>query len=200
VDPLFLLALFCVSDILFIPTLVEGAIMAKATDELHWRETYFILFPRDRRPQLETVAKALSEANARYRLNNLAADDGGLLQSLLVESHEDHAAIEISYEFGENVIEQSLEWAKLMEADLLPDQLQEMIKADARLDVAHFERVPAGGSSDPTSPTSAFEDDFDADEENYDLLDPTCLLTVVDALSQLTHGLTVDPASGEILS
>jgi len=183
--------------------------MAKSTDELHWRETYFILFPQDRRPQLETVAKALSEANAHYQLENLADDDGGLLQSMLVESHEDHAAVEISYEVGEGVIEQNLEWAKLLEADLLPDQLQEMIKADARLDVAHFERVPAG-RSDPASPKSPFndergndewgDDEFGSEEDNFEMLDPTCLLTVVDALSQLTHGLTYDPASGEILS
>jgi len=168
--------------------------MAKATDELHWRETYFILFPHDRRPQLDKVAKALSQANARYQLENLSADDGGLLQSLLVESHEDHAAVEISYEVGEGVIEQNLEWAKQLQADLLPEQLQEMIKADARLDVAHFERVPAGNGGDE------FGDEFNDDEDNLEMLDPTCLLTVVDALSQLTDGLTFDPASGEILT
>ena len=37
-------------------------------------------------------------------------------------------------------------------------------------------------------------------EENFEMLDPTCLLTVVDALAQLTDGLTFDPASGEILT
>lgn len=178
--------------------------MEKPTDELHWRETYFILFPQDRRPQLEKVAATLSAANARYRLENLAADGSGLLQSLLVESHEDHAAVEISYEVGEGVVEQNLEWAKQLQADLLPDQLQDMIKADARLDVAHFERVPAG-NSDPSAEASPFannsgDEEFGSEEENFEMLDPTCLLTVVDALSQLTHGLTFDPASGEILS
>jgi len=177
--------------------------MAKATDELHWRETYFILFPQDRRPALDKVAKALAKANSRYALENLAADDAGLLQSLLVESHEDHAAVEISYEVGESIIEQNLEWAKQLQADLQPDQLREIMLADARLDVAHFERVPAG-SSDPSAKAANFGDDvgdeFVAEDENFDMLDPTCLLTVVDALSQLTNGLTLDAASGEILS
>ena len=43
-------------------------------------------------------------------------------------------------------------------------------------------------------------DQFGDEDENFEMLDPTCLLTVVDALAQLTDGLTFDPASGEILS
>ncbi len=175
--------------------------MSKATDELHWRETYFIIFPHDRRPQLDKVAKALSKANARYALENLSADDAGLIQSLLVDSPEDHASVEISYEVGESVIEQNLEWATQLQEDLPAEQLQAIMQADARLDVAHFERVPAGGS-EPSGGASPFEvgEEFGSEEENFDMLDPTCLLTVVDALSQLTDGLTFDLASGEILS
>jgi len=171
--------------------------MPKSTDELHWRETYFILFPQDRRPELDQVATALSQANSRYALENLAADDRGLLQSLMVESQEDHAAVEISYEVGERVIEQNLEWATQLQGELPHKLLQEMLQADARLDVAHFERVPTGnsGQADEAPP---YDDEFG--EDNLDMLDPTCLLTVVDALSQLTDGLTFDPASGEILS
>lgn len=174
--------------------------MAKSNDELHWRETYFILFPQSRRPALEKVAKALTRANSRYELENLSADEGGMLQSLLVESHEDHAAVEISYEVGDGVIEQNLEWAKELQNELPPDQLQELIKADARLDVAHYERKPAGSRG--SGPDSPFGDEFatDADADNFEMLDPICLLTVVDALAQLTDGLTFDPASGAILS
>jgi len=184
--------------------------MAKSTDELHWRETYFIVFPHDRRPELDQVTQALANANDRYKLENLSADDRGLLQSLLVESHEDHAAVEISYEVGDSVIEQNLEWADQLKAQLPAKQIQELVQADARLDVAHFERVPAGPASQAggTSAGDSFADGFDSDfddefgseDENFEMLDPTCLLTVVDALSQLTGGLTFDPASGEILS
>ncbi len=175
--------------------------MSKSTDELHWRETYFIIFPHDRRPQLDKVAKALSKANARYALENLSADDAGLIQSLLVDSPEDHASVEISYEVGESVIEQNLEWATQLQEDLPAEQLQAIMQADARLDVAHFERVAAGGG-EPSAAASPFEvdEEFGSEEENFDMLDPTCLLTVVDALSQLTDGLTFDLASGEILS
>ncbi len=173
-------------------------------DELHWRETYFIIFPHDRRPTLKQVASALTEANRRFQLENLESDDGGLLESLLVESPEDHAAVEISYEVGNAVIEQNLEWAKQLQKQLPVDQLQELIKADARLDVAHFERVRSGNVDDleTVSPLDGgFGDTFGDDEdEPFEMLDPTCLLTVVDKLASLTDGLTFDPASGEILS
>jgi hypothetical protein len=171
--------------------------MAKATDELHWRETYFILFPQERRPLLELVTQAIGRANPRYQLANPAADGEGLLQSVLIESDEDHAAIEISYEVGEGVIEQNLEWAKQLQDELAPEQLQAIMQSDARLDVAHFERLPEGSSDAPTGLTP-FADGTEEDE-NFDMLDPTCLLTVVDALAQLTDGLTFDAASGEIL-
>jgi hypothetical protein len=177
-------------------------------DELHWRETYFIVFPHDRRPSLKQVASALTEANRRFQLENPESDDVGLLESLLVESPEDHAAVEISYEVGDAVIEQNLEWAKQLQTQLPGEQLQELIKSDARLDVAHFERVRSGCGDAPESALppggalgNAFGDGFDDEEdEPFEMLDPTCLLTVVDTLASLTGGLTFDPASGEMLT
>lgn len=164
-----------------------------ASDELYWRETYFILFPHARRPSLERVSAALRSANNRFQLENLAADASGMMESLLVESAEDRAAVEISYEVGDAVIEQNLAWAKELQKELPPDKLQEIIRADARLDVAHFERV---GENEFTEVAGMGDDEL---EDVYDMLDPTCLLTVVETLSALTGGLTFDPAAGEIL-
>jgi len=175
--------------------------MSENSDELHWRETYFILFPQDRRPNLEQVTLAISGANARFQLKNPAGDDNGLFASLLVESPEDHAAVEISYEVGDAITEQNLEWAQHLQDQLAPEQIQDMIRADARLDIAHFERVPAGASESTAEPSALFGDEYDEDDEEgaFDMLDPTCMLTVVDTLSQLTAGLTFDPASGEVV-
>jgi hypothetical protein len=190
-------------------------------DELLWLETYFIVFPHERRPTLTQVEHALAEADPRLKLENLAADDDGLFASLLVQSPEDHAAVEISYEIGEAVIEQNLEWAKQLQKQLSPKQLQLMIAADARLDVAHFERVQTGGASSPAGkpqpprlheaedldddePADDFgddnygDDDFDA-EASLEIFDPTCLLTVVETLSKLTRGIAFDPAAGEVV-
>jgi len=144
-------------------------------------------------------------ANHRFQIENPESDEGGLLESILVESPEDHAAVEISYETGDAVIEQNLEWAKQLRKKLSADQLQELIKADARLDVAHFERIRIGGLDDPDDEASLFDSgypgEYGEDEDDpYEMFDPTCLLTVVDTLASLTGGLTFDPASGEILS
>lgn len=183
-------------------------------DELLWLETYFIVLSHKRRPTLAQVERALLEADPRLRLENLAADDDGLFASVLVESPEDHAAVEVSYEASEAVIEQNLDWAKQLQKQLSPKQLERLVASDARLDVAHFERVPAGGASkraartDDESRRDEFAGEFDDEEfgdDDFDMeaamevFDPTCLLTVVEALSRLTKGLTFDPASGEVL-
>lgn len=177
-------------------------------DELLWLETYFIVFPSKRRPTLTQVERALTQADARLKLENLAANDEGFFESVLVESPEDNAAVEISYETGGAVIEQNLEWAKQLQKRLSPTQLQQFVAADARLDVAHFERVEAGDAAKKPKDQSARRDDEFVDEfgdEEFDeeaameIFDPTCLLTVVDALAALTKGLTYDPAAGELV-
>jgi hypothetical protein len=178
-------------------------------DDLLWLETYFIVFPSERRPTLQQVESALAEAGPRLLIENLEADDDGLFASLLVQSPEDHAAVEISYETGEAVIEQNLEWAKQLQKQLSPKHLQQMITADARLDVAHFERVEAGSvSAKKAAPQqdefADFDDDFSGDDDfdeeaAMEIFDPTCLLTVVEALSKLTRGLAFDPAAGEVV-
>lgn len=184
--------------------------MADSTgDELFWRETYFIIFPRDRRPSLAAVQRALAKADARLQLENPAADDEGQFASLLVESPEDHAAVEISFETGEGVVEQNLEWAKRLQKQLPAKQLQLLMTADSRIDVAHFERM-AAGDAPPPQPDDEFgagdmwSDDDGGDVDEFgeppmEMLDPTCLLTVVDCLAGLTKGLTIDAAAGEVV-
>jgi hypothetical protein len=172
------------------------------------------MFPHQRRPTLAQVEHALIEADPHLVLQNLAADDDGRFASLLVQSPEDHAAVEVSYETGEAVIEQSLEWAKALQKQLTPAQLQQLVSADSRLDVAHFERVQSAGSTPrPEAPTlhkpdfgdEAFDDDFDPGDDDFDeeaaleIFDPTCLLTVVESLTRLTRGLAIDPAAGEVV-
>ena len=179
-------------------------------------ETYFILFPAKRRPTLTQVERALTTANSRLRLENLLADDDGLFASVLIESPEDNAAVEVSFEMGDAIAEQNMQWAKELQSKLSPKQLQTIVSADARLDVAHFERVPKGGAgSQPKPVTREVEGDEYASDLSWDdaefgddevdieaameVFDPTCLLTVVDALQGLTKGITFDPASGEIV-
>jgi len=157
-------------------------------DQLEWRDTYFILFQQSGRPTLTQVEAAVSDSAPHITLENLEADEDGMFESLLVQAPEDHSALEISYERGDAVIEQSAALAKQLRGEATAEQLKQLLRADARLDVMHFERVNADES---------FGED---DDEFGDGLDPSSLLGVVDALAKLTKGLPIDPASGAILA
>ncbi|MGI9456403.1 MAG: hypothetical protein ACR2NU_07565 [Aeoliella sp.] len=161
-------------------------------EQLAWRETYFILFSVDDRPTMSQVESAIHDANKRLKVENLEANDDGLFTSGLVQAPEDNAAMEVSYESGEMVIEQSAELAKQLQKQIDGDQLAQLVRADARLDIMHFERLPEG------SDEFATEDDGD-DELLVEALDPASLITVVEALAQLTGGIAIDPAAGDIM-
>src|SRR5438477_2207652 len=154
-------------------------------DQLEWRDTYFVLFQQADRPTLTQVEAAITETSRRLKLENLEADEDGMFESVLVHAPQDNAAVEISYEVGDAVIEQSAELAKQLKDEIEPKQLQQMLKSNARLDVMLFERIRA----------DELGTDDDEDWESGSL-DPSSLLNVVEALSKLTHGLPIDPASG----
>ncbi|MFV2065658.1 MAG: hypothetical protein ACC645_01660 [Pirellulales bacterium] len=154
-------------------------------DEYRWRETYFILFSTSARPTLTQVERVLGELSSRVELDRLAADNDGRFESVTLEAPDDYAALEISYESGEAVVEQAVELAKQLQGEAEPGQLAQLIKADARLDVMHFERVMGSEY---------------ADDESEEMLDPSCLLMVVEALVALTDGVAIDPAAGAILN
>jgi hypothetical protein len=159
-------------------------------DQLEWRDTYFILFNQADRPTLTQVEAAIADAPGRLVLENLEADEDGLFESILVQAPQDKAALEISYETGEAVAQQSADLAKQLKGELDPKQLRQMLKADARLDVMLFERVHGGAWGDQEE-----EDDWESGG-----LDPASLLGVVEALARLTGGLPIDPASGAVMS
>jgi hypothetical protein len=158
-------------------------------EQLEWRDTYFVLFQQADRPTLTQIEAAITESSKRLKLENLEADEDGMFESVLVQAPQDNAALEISYERGEAVKEQSLELAKQMKDELGPKQLKRMLKSDARLDIMLFERV---------------RDDYADAEEDEEWeggsLDPSSMLNVVGALAKLTGGLPIDPASGAVLS
>jgi hypothetical protein len=166
---------------------------SETDDQLEWRDTYFILFKQSARPTLTQVEAAITESSRKLQLENLEADDDGLFESVVVQAPEDNAALEISYETGDAVIQQSADLAKQLKEDLTAKQLQRMLKSDARLDVMLFERVSDNAFGDGSN------DDEEAEWEGG-ALDPSSLLNVVGALAKLTGGLPIDPASGAILS
>jgi hypothetical protein len=162
-------------------------------EQLEWRDTYFILFQSRGRPTLTQVEAAITDATKHVTLQNLEADDDGMFQSVLVQAPDDNAALEISFETGDAVIEQSTALAKQLKKELKSDQLTRLLKCDARLDVMLFERV---GGDDAEYGGSGDEEE----EWQGGALDPASMLNVVGALAKLTHGLPIDPASGAVMT
>lgn len=157
-----------------------------ADSRYQWRETYFVLFDRQHRPQAAAVKRALDELGPRLEIQELAASDDGLLESLTVVSHADAAGMDVTYvegdEVKEHIVELRKEWrGKRAEAKEQP-HIARALQANARYDVYHFEEV------------SEFPD-----EEDEGPLDPGTLLLVLNRLARLCHGEALDPQTGELL-
>lgn len=155
------------------------------TESFQWRETYFVLFPSGNRPTLAKVEALLRKLGSHYQLSDTQADEDGKFESLTLVSPDDFAALDISYLEGEDVEEQV---AALVEElrpgdGVEPAKLALLPQCDARFDVMHFEQMV----NDPEA------------EEGDDMLDPSTLLLVIDALVELTRGVGIDPQSGSLM-
>jgi len=155
-------------------------------EEFKWRETYFVLFDSARRPTLSKVERALRDLNDRFQISNARADEDGRFESITIMSPDDYAALDISFESGDEVLEQGAALAQEMKSSAADAEerakLARLPKCDARFDLLHFEQTS--------------DDEPDADDE---MLDPSALLIVLDALVELTGGVGVDPQSGTVL-
>ena len=80
----------------------------------------YVLHPvqQSDRPTLTQVEAAITESSRRLKLENLEADEDGMFESVLVQAPQDNAALEISYETGDAVIEQSTDLAKQLKDEL----------------------------------------------------------------------------------
>lgn len=156
-------------------------------DGYQWRETYFVFFDRSRRPTLKQIEKLLHRLSKRFKIEAGTADEEGHFESVSLVSDSDFAAVDIAYEEGEEVVEQAANLAKEFKLSQLdPEEkvkLQQLTKFDARFDLLHFEHTAA-------------EDPLDDGDE---MLDPSALLLVLDAVVELTDGVGVDPASGSFV-
>jgi hypothetical protein len=156
-------------------------------DEYKWRETYFVLFDSSKRPSLKNVESMLHDLSDRFQLSNAGADEDGHFESITVMSPDDYAALDMSYVSGEEVAEQVTSLEEEL-GDSLADEEERtkfarLKKFDARFDLLHFEQ----------STSNETEDELD------EMLDPSMLLIVLDAVVELTGGVGVDPQSGSLL-
>lgn len=151
-----------------------------------WRETYFVMLEAGKRPTLEKLTKTLHKVNPRFELSNLAADENGMFESLTLHSPQDYAAVDISYTDDDEVKEQGLNLQQELRATATEaeerSKLARLAKCTGRLDILHFEQIIAA----------------EPDEEGDEMLDPSALLMILDALVQMTGGIGVDPQSGTV--
>jgi hypothetical protein len=150
-----------------------------------WRETYFVLFDSARRPMLEQVKSRLLKVNPRFEITIGEADDDGHFDSITIRSPQDYAAMDISYVSGEEVSDQVDELQRDMKDSVDADdrpKLTQLAQCDAKFDILHFEQVA----------------NDEADDEG-EMLDPSALLGVMDALIELTKGVGIDPQSGSLM-
>jgi hypothetical protein len=156
-------------------------------DEFKWRETYFVLFDVGKRPTLKQVERTLRDLSERFELTNARSDEDGGFESITVMSPDDYAALDISYESGEEVTEQATALHQELKSSVADAderaKLARLPKCDARFDLLHFEQVT----------------DDQPEDELDEMLDPSALLIVLDALVELTGGVGVDPQSGTLL-
>src|SRR5262249_4701967 len=147
--------------------------------------TYFVLFDSARRPMLDNVKRRLLKINPRFELTSGEADEGGHFESITIRSPQDYAAMDISYVSGEEVSDQVDELQRDMKGNIDASdrpKLTQLAQCDAKFDILHFEQVS----------------NEEADDES-EMLDPSALLGVMDALIELTRGVGVDPQSGSLM-
>lgn len=154
-------------------------------DQYRWRETYFVLFHEDHRPLLAEVEDAIRSLGPRYKIIETRAD-GGRFESLTVVSPADFSAMDITFIDGEEVETHVQELLQEMKGfSLTTDELAKLKRlpdCNARFDVFHFEQVLDGDKGD---------------EEEF--LDPGGLLKVLDKLTTLCKGVSIDPQSGAVM-
>lgn len=113
-------------------------------DRYEWRETYFVYFESAHRPKLPVVRRALKDYAPFFNLLNYKAEPDGNLVAMTIASYEDHAALEIIYREGKEVLSEIQQYAGSL-ADEATDEerskLQKIIRCKTRLDVHHFEQT-----------------------------------------------------------
>lgn len=148
-----------------------------------YRETYFLLFKRENRPEVDKLQAALSELGPKYETVNVKENDD-VFESMTVRSPYDFSAMDITYVEGEDVtsqVEELLE--ELQTTTLTGDDHKKIARLEgtnARFEIYHFEQVGEGAS----------EDEF---------LDPGGLLIVLEKLAELCEGVGVDPQSNSLV-
>ncbi len=160
-------------------------------ESYQWRETYFILLRDENQPSAQDVQAALQQLDPRFQLRDLRADENGRFESLTLEAPDDYSAMDISLVRGDEVVEQTNEIkAELLKSAASAEEkklIRQLGDYRCRFDIYHFEQLVFVGRES-------------SDDEGDDFLDPGAVLTVMQKIAQLCHGVIVDPQANCLIS
>ena len=220
-------------------------------DRYNWRETYFVYFESSHRPKLTEVRRALKISAPLLSILDSKAESQGHLVAMTIASYENHAAMEMVYREGNDVLLEAQHLVRSLKEEATPKelaQLQKIVRCKTRFDIHHFEQtagtgvfqvkklpelkfskqtaslvdrgdvfLKALGQDTPSKEKFHFDpnsynqcrharlEDMDiSDRDSMDTgelerIDPEMLVTVLEILCRISHGVVVDPASGMVL-
>lgn len=222
-------------------------------DRYDWRETYFVYFESVHRPKLPEIRRAWKTYNPFLTILDSKAEPDGSLVELTIASYENHAALEIVYREGKDVLSEIQHLVHSLGKDATTEErskLQRIAQTKSRFDVHHFEQTAETGifnitklpelkfarqSTIPVDNDNAIskalgqdksgKERFHFDPHSYDRcravltgneldisadsgimdsgeverINPEMLVTVLEILCRVCHGVALDPASGVVL-
>lgn len=145
-------------------------------------DTFFVYLIDENRPSADAVTDAIKSLGERYQISDLKSTDG-LFNAVTIRSPYDSSGMDITYLTGGEVREQVEElMTDFKTISLVGDdhqKLSKIDKANARLDIFHFEQV--------------------SDSDDLEMIDPGGLLLVMQKLNELCDGVGLDPQSKTLI-
>jgi hypothetical protein len=149
-----------------------------------YRDTYFVLFQKQNRPNEAKLRSLLRELGAKFETSEVRHNNGQV-ESLTLIDPQDYSAMDIAYVEGDDVVAQIGEIREEFRAITVRgddvEKLKQLKDCDARYDIFHFEQIVDNGD----------------DEDEY--VDPGGLLLVMEKLVKLCHGVGYDPQSQSLI-
>ena len=161
--------------------------------EYEWRETLFVLFDRKTCPPVtrETVRRFFEETEFAFLEIKAAKESAdGMLRRLLAVSPRTRCGLELVFQEGEAVLEQTRDFYGTIQQTLdayESRQWEKVFPLGACFELIYFENI--------AKPLRVAGET----REEPPLYDPGTLLFVTEKLSQFTGGVVLDPQSGMIL-
>jgi len=127
---------------------IIGSMTLFEDDRYDWLETYFVCFESAHRPKLPEIRRALKTYAPFFCVLDSKADPNGNLVAMTIASYENHAALEIVYREGKEVVSEIQHLVRSLKKEATATErskLQRIVQCKTRFDVHHFEQTAETG-------------------------------------------------------